>query len=196
MPGMTMSEMTASNSPAAQTASAFSASTALVTRWPSSSRIAASISAWVALSSTIRILAMARRLPAQRAVPLHPGLAPRQDGARRHRLAHMIALREVTADAGQGRKDLFILDALGDHRHSEIVRQIDDGLYDDEALAVEMALLDERLVDLDFRDRHAQQPNEGGVARPEIIDRDEEALEAEPRQDVHCRDVVGHGGGL
>jgi len=131
----------------------------------------------------------------------HPGQHRPGDGHRPHRVgeragpAEQVALGEVAAQRAQGGVPGLVLHALGDHVSAQRPAERDDRL--DHARrarprgAGAAELLDERLVDLEQRDRVVVQPGQRGVPGAEVVDRDADPELAQRPQHGHGPGVVG-----
>ncbi len=93
----------------------------------------------------------------------------------RQRLRHEEALAEIAAELAQGRQVLLALDAFGDHRETEVVREIDGRADDHQIVVVVDHVNHEGLVDLELVQRQPLQVRERRIAGAEIVDRQADA---------------------
>ena len=96
----------------------------------------------------------------------------RDETVLRHRLAEQEALADVAAHAGEGKRVRGLLDADGDRRAAEIMREIDHSLAERSIDLVGAAIADESAVELELGERQLLEPGEGGIAAAEIVDRE------------------------
>jgi hypothetical protein len=88
----------------------------------------------------------------------------------RQRAREVVALREVAAQPTQAFELVGGLDPLRDHVHAEAVRQRHDRPDDLLVAFLRGRAAHERLVDLDGVEREAVQVAERGIAGPEVVD--------------------------
>src|SRR5690606_31762393 len=86
------------------------------------------------------------------------------------------ALEGIAAGPGQELVLLDRLDALGGDLHSARPGEVDDRANDRHAALAPVDPVDEGLVDLDPVDLEMTQMGEGGIAGPEIVEGDPDAL--------------------
>src|SRR6188508_794339 len=84
-------------------------------------------------------------------------------------LREEVTLRRVAIELDQALQHVFGLNALADHRHSEVVREVDHAAHQRVVLAVGEAD-DERAIDLDLVDRQAPQVAQRRIALAEIVE--------------------------
>ena len=121
----------------------------------------------------------ASRAPATSGVPLQQ---PRDEVVRRHRPADQVALRVRAAAAAELVEDLLLLDAFGDDLEAELLGQARLKPDHRGRGLVGQHRGDERLIDLQDRDRHRCQVADRRVARSEVVDGDRDTQIAQPFQ--------------
>ena len=89
-----------------------------------------------------------------------------------------------------------VLDALGDRRQAEALRQIDDRVHDLGAFDVGLHRQHERPVDLDLVEAKLAQMVQAGVARAEIVERNLDADVLERDEDGPRRGEIADQRGL
>ena len=99
----------------------------------------------------------------------------REELVRVLRPAEVEALRVVAAERDELLVLVFGLDAFGDDRQLDVVREIDDAAHDREVARVAPERRDEAAVDLDDGDRKVLHVRERRVAGAEVVDGERDA---------------------
>src|SRR5262245_17747168 len=107
-----------------------------------------------------------------------PVAALEQGGERRrlHRPREQVALAELAAEGSQRAQLVGPLDSLGDDLETQRLAELDDHANEDRPLAVGAEAVHEGAIDLEHVDGEAVQVAQRRVARPEVVDRQPDAV--------------------